>query len=144
VADEFPTLEHRVDELEKHKERVEARFDGGMKAFDAIRKEIDKLVEKTTPKALPIWQILLAVFGMLGTLLGVWWSARGELDAKANAADVQAIFSPLKTEVEEQRIVLTSVKATAENTSKQVDEMKSDTKAGLSEIRTDIRALIRR
>jgi predicted nucleic acid-binding Zn-ribbon protein len=131
------TIERRVDELEKHRERVEARLDGGAKAFDAVRKEIDKLVERTNPKAIPIWQILGVVLATLTTVFGVWWQARGEIDSKASAADVSAV----QREVNEQRVVLTSVKSTAENTAQQLGEMKADVKSDLSELKIDIRAL---
>ena len=137
---ETDEIERRVDELEKHRERVEARLDGGAKAFDSVRKEIDKLVEKTNPKAIPVWQILGVVFATATTVLGVWWQARGEIDSKANAADVAAV----QREVTEQRVVLTSVRATAENTSQQLGEMKSDVKSDLAELKTDIRSLTAR
>jgi len=127
----------RVTELEKHKERVEIRLDGGAKAFDAVRKELDRLVERTTPKALPIWQTIVAAFGILGTILGVWWTFRGELDSKANAADVEAVRSA----VTEQRILLTNVKNTSDNTAQVLGEMKADVKADIAELKIDIRAI---
>ena len=127
----------RVTELEKHKERVEIRLDGGAKAFDAVRKELDRLVERTTPKALPIWQTIVAAFGILGTFLGVWWTFRGELDSKANAADVEAVRSA----VTEQRILLTNVKNTSDNTAQVLGEMKADVKADIAELKIDIRAI---
>ena len=127
----------RVSELERHRERVEVRLEGGAKAFDSVRKELDRLVERTTPKALPIWQIFIAAFGILGTILGVWWTFRGELDSKANAADVEAVRSA----VTEQRIILTNVRNTSDNTAQVLGEMKADVKADIAELKIDIRAI---
>lgn len=134
-------LRDRVVELEKHRERVESRLDGGAKAFDSVRKEIDKLVSITAPKPLPVWQILGVVIGTLVTILGVWWQARGEVDAKANTSDVQGMFLPLQKEVQEQRVILTGVKLTGENTAQAVGEMKADAKSNFAELKADLRAI---
>lgn len=114
----------RIANLERLHERVEARLDGGAKAFDAIRKELDVLIARTAPKQYPIWSILGVVLATLTTVFGVWWQARGEIDAKANVSDVAAV----QREVTEHRVVLSSVKTLQESTQRDVAEIKSDVK----------------
>lgn len=134
-------IKERVIELEKHRERVETRLDGGAKAFESVRKDLEELERRTAPKPLPVWQILGVVTGTLITVLTVWWQARGEIDAKANVTDVQNLVAPVQKEVQEQRVILTGVKATGENTSQVLGEMKSDVKADIAELKADIRAM---
>ena len=114
----------RLANLERLHERVEARLDGGAKAFDAIRKELDVLIARTAPKQYPIWSILGVVLATLTTVFGVWWQARGEIDAKASVADVAAV----QREVTEQRVVLSSVKTVQDSTQRDVAEIKADVK----------------
>ena len=116
--------EARLALIERAQDRIDSRLDGGAKAFETIRRELDTLVERTTLKPLPIWQILLAVFGVLGTLMGVWWQARGELDGKATTQEVQQV----KSDTAADRLLLTMLKTTQEVTQRDVSEIKADVK----------------
>jgi len=113
-----------MSQIERLYERSEARLDGGAKTFEAIRKDLESLTQRTTPKPLPIWQIIVACFGMSGTILGAWWTARGELDAKANVQDVASV----RADVTDQRVMLSSMKTVQEATQRDVAEIKADVK----------------